>query len=384
MDQGGSCTVRVRLTVCLLLAVACSVLGPELIAAIGPQPPGGHGGHGGHGAAPAAMKQPAAANTDATRWAVGVQAGGVATITISERPRDVANDETQCVMCPSCLRSFYDGCLLPAHKIRKHKDCVQYGKGHGPLCDKFVWECPRAGVWFTAPTPSASELSLLYSTKYSYKDSMSQLTSASPRVRGQTRFIQEHVLNNPKFKFNPRPTLLEVGCAAGSLLAALSSASTEAICFEASPGLVDKVKANVRAAGARSVVVFRSIWNASLVQKNSVDLFITSHVVEHIPDVCVYFKQVFDVMKPGGAVFTEIPNHNLEYVKTSGDGMFHLFYPTPEGFMHLMRASGFVPVVEALIGSDDFLAVPEGFHIRSIHVKPPHPAMNYQAAQLGS
>jgi ubiquinone/menaquinone biosynthesis C-methylase UbiE len=149
------------------------------------------------------------------------------------------------------------------------------------------------------------------------------------------------------------------------------------MCFEATPGFVSQARENVRKAGAHSVEIKQSIWNASALQKNSVDLFMSSHVLEHLPDLCTFLAELYDAMKPGGAVFTEVPNHNKAYIKKVLGGVFHLTLPTPQGFMNAMTAAGFVPVVETLVGNDEYNAVPYGYHIRSVFTKPPHPSITF-------
>jgi len=261
------------------------------------------------------------------------------------------------------------------HKIRRHKDC--YGQGAGPLCHRHIWECPGAGMYFTSPVVTEPELKDMYSDHY---HDQAQLNESSLRVQGQFAFIEQYVIKNDKYQFPLSGTIMEIGCAEGFLLARLSTAQRKIRCFEATPGFHTIAEKNIRQAGATDVVVYPRVWDVSLVPKESVDLFVSSHVLEHIPDLCVFFKELFEVMRPGGAVFTEVPNHNEKYVKTVLGGKFHLTLPTPHGFMNIMTAVGFVPVIESLVGADEFNPVPYGYHIRSIFTKPPHPAITYSGS----
>lgn len=287
-------------------------------------------------------------------------------------------DNSSCTKCPVCLQLFFDGCLDPEkHRIRSHKNCYDWPRG--PLCSRFIWECPGAGIYFTSPMVTAVEMTDMYSKHY---HGQAKLQANSLRVQGQFDFIRRNVLDNKKYQFHVPATMMEIGCAGGFLLAKLSAATPtqKVVCFEATPGYPVIAERNVRQSGVQDVVVYPRIWNASMIPENSVDLFISSHVLEHIPDLCTFLKELYQVMKPGGAVFTEVPNHNDKYVRGVLGGTFHLTLPTPQGLMNIMSAIGFVPVIESLIGKNEFDTVPSGYHIRSIFTKPPHPAITYKGA----
>ena len=94
------------------------------------------------------------------------------------------------------------------------------------------------------------------------------------------------------------------------------------------------------------------------------------HVLEHLPDLCAFLAELYDVLKPGGAVFTEVPNHNrAKVMRKKNKWHYHLTLPTPQGFVNIMTASGFVPVVEEVVFSDEAETVEEGSVIRGVFTK---------------
>jgi 2-polyprenyl-3-methyl-5-hydroxy-6-metoxy-1,4-benzoquinol methylase len=179
---------------------------------------------------------------------------------------------------------------------------------------------------------------------------------------------------------------MEVGCAKGFLLSRVSASAliTNAICFEATPGFAEHAKANVQEIKGVHATIFPDTWNASIIDHNSIDLFISSHVLEHFADLCQFLKELYDRMKPGGVVFSEVPNHTPKYVSETFGGQFHLTLTTHRGHLLLMEAVGFQMVDMTLIGQDERTAYPNGYHIRSIFVKPPHKSQTENWKGLGA
>ena len=69
--------------------------------------------------------------------------------------------------------------------------------------------------------------------------------------------------------------------------------------------------------------------------------FTSSHVLEHIPDPCVWAAAVYSVLKPGGVVFTEVPNQLKPAYQNMRSGVFHLTYWSRDAFRRFMIAQGF-------------------------------------------
>mmetsp|Transcript_49524 Transcript_49524/g.138665 ORF Transcript_49524/g.138665 Transcript_49524/m.138665 type:complete len:331 (-) Transcript_49524:87-1079(-) len=274
-------------------------------------------------------------------------------------------DNSECVRCPACLRDAYSGCLdRAAHYVRPHKDC-DTGKA---LCSREVWECPNSGVFFTYPMLSPAEISDLYAN--SYTDQAKMTSTSDPRIDNQYQFIVNNVLEDSKVRPQNIKTIVEIGCASGFLMAKMASVDRRMVCFEPDPDYAPMAKTHILAAGATDVQVIQSPWDKTKLPPGGIDIFMSSHVLEHTADTCAFLAELYTSMNPGGVVFTELPNHTRDYVKTTFGGQFHLTLPTEKGFLNLMEAAGFKLVTMSLYGSDDSLVMANGAHIRSVFVKP--------------
>ena len=100
-----------------------------------------------------------------------------------------------------------------------------------------------------------------------------------------------------------------------------------------------------------------------------IDLFLSSHVLEHMPDLCTFLRELHSVMAPGGLVFTEVPFQPAARLKAYANGgaqggLFHLSLPSQRSMDLLMLANGFRRV--AL--TDTTVGISMGA-IRALHVK---------------
>ncbi|CAE8717070.1 unnamed protein product, partial [Polarella glacialis] len=117
-------------------------------------------------------------------------------------------------------------------------------------------------------------------------------------------------------------------------------------CFEA--GLDSVPFAEAQMARARrhvpllKVRVVPSILDFELLAPKSVDLFLSSHVIEHMPDPCWFLDGLKRVLKPGGLVFTEVPDQDPLGDRTfRRAGEIHLVFFNQKTFRNMMVTSGF-------------------------------------------
>lgn len=282
--------------------------------------------------------------------------------------------DKRCVRCPSCLQRIHGNCLNKSAYVRKHPDCFRAGSG--ALCNRSVWACPNTGVWFTWPMLTGVEVEKMYRHEYNGQ-SITNLEPKSQRMSAQYKYIRELILDNRNYgSEGVKYHILEIGCAGGYLLQMLAPWSSMLTCFEPSPRYSELAK-NVLLTNATNidVRVFASNWNASMISDSSIDIFISSHVLEHIPDLCLFFTQLYERMKPGGAVFSEVPSHNHDVVATTFGGMFHVTLFDARGWILMMEAVGFELMHIEKTGANE-RTVPNGYHIRAIFTKPGHPSQS--------
>ena len=274
--------------------------------------------------------------------------------------RSVHGDE--CVQCPVCFGER-NSCLSSQYYIRRHKDCQKAKL----LCTTSVWYCPDSSMFFTWPILTKEEISYLYSHKYS---GQKHLKEGHPRIASQVGFILEGMQ-----KINFRKgylRIVELGCSYGLLLkklqeSILPNAQNHLICVE--PSRAFALQAQQRLANTNATVeVVHSTWNSDAVANNSIDLFISSHVLEHLPDICVFFEDLHSKLSPGGLIFSEVPNHSFKYLRQIFGGEFHLTFPTAAGMEVVVSNSGF-QMLDIKVFRDYWTESPNGKWIRFLAQK---------------
>merc|ERR1719387_1815845 len=90
--------------------------------------------------------------------------------------------------------------------------------------------------------------------------------------------------------------------------------------------------------------------NFSVLEDASIDLFMSSHCLEHLPDPCPFMDGLWRVLRPGGLVFTEVPIQIKKAIDNFGRkrevpdllrGAFHLIFFKESTFDRMMRNAGF-------------------------------------------
>lgn len=130
-------------------------------------------------------------------------------------------------------------------------------------------------------------------------------------------------------------SILELGCSYGFLLKEILqrlpvSTSAQLNCIEPSLAFSEKAQKTLASLNATFSLVNRT-WNASLLRVGSIDLFMSSHVLEHMPNLCIFLKELHGTLASGWLFFSEVPNHSHRYLKTKFGGDFHLTFPTASG-----------------------------------------------------
>lgn len=265
--------------------------------------------------------------------------------------------EATCPRCPSCLSQFYEGCLPPSAFVHAHMDCSDVSAS---LCSRGIYECPKSGVFFTHPMMTHSEVSGLYANSY---HGQNKLGAASQRILDQAACVLRNVQGISKTK-----TIAEIGCTDGVLLKKLASEGNTVVCFEPTPGWGARAR-NVLETTRAKVHVVETLFDSSHpLLDGGTNLFPSSHVLEHVPDLCGFAADLHAKMTPGGIVFTEVPNHSREYIRKKFGGKLHLTFPDQYGFHSIMHSAGFALVDEAVYGADEMLPITRGWHTRSIFV----------------
>ena len=242
----------------------------------------------------------------------------------------LVKNETK-ITCP-CTGSVIQD--LAKAFVRKQKGC----RNKNILCSASIYECLDSKLMFTYPIPTKAQLKILYKNFYS---GQANLKNGHIRVVTQSKFIREHAnmdMHNKK--------IVELGCAGGHLLDQFRGHGNELICFEGDPDLHARFKKNFF--NYERATLVPNLFNGKVLNASSVDLIMSSHVVEHISEPCVFLKEVYAALKPGGLMFHEIPQqrrkdgqHPLE---KNQHGVFHMTFWTYESVDYIFQFCGFEKV----------------------------------------
>ena len=254
-----------------------------------------------------------------------------------------------------------------ASYLRSHKDCSAECRrdpactAWNVFCNASLYQCPQSGLIFTYPLPTTSQLSDCYSMHYT---GQATLRLNHPRVVSQHAFVQKYLSGTLQSL-----RIAEMGCAAGYLLHQFMRDNNTLECFELSPShhaiFVETMQTYARA------VLHKSLFDKSQLPKDSIDLFLSSHVVEHIPDPCSLLKDIFYVLKSGGYMFHEIPQQNRHQILRRQGGTFHTTFWTPESVRSIFSDAGFEHVaIETFSDHETVDPTGRGRWIRTIWRKP--------------
>lgn len=272
--------------------------------------------------------------------------------------------------------------------MRERTECVIARKNKdffvkfGAFCNRSIYKT-SGGALATLPPMTAAQLAYTYRhvfERHVSRDALINIASHPKTVdgvRAQREWLRKNGLEDDD---GTKPlTIVEMGCMHGSLLASFHSLSSarKLLCFEPSnryhPQLERRFAAlnNASAtAGGKAVgghaMLAGGLFNGSSLAPGSVDLFLSSHVVEHLAEPCTWLASVWRALRPGGHVFTEVPL-DAPTGEASKSPYFHLLYFDDASFARMMLAQGFerVQVENASLGRS-----PQSRGLRSLFRKP--------------
>eukprot|EP00401_Gymnodinium_catenatum_P039156 CAMPEP_0117471670 /NCGR_PEP_ID=MMETSP0784-20121206/7850_1 /TAXON_ID=39447 /ORGANISM="" /LENGTH=427 /DNA_ID=CAMNT_0005265795 /DNA_START=15 /DNA_END=1298 /DNA_ORIENTATION=+ len=222
------------------------------------------------------------------------------------------NTSKECLKCPPCLDPS-GTCLTDEHLVfRVLPECFKFaGKipsKDNAMCKRSMYRCPTTGVLASLPLFTNDELSVMYGCYYTGQAS---LGISNERWISEAREIIKY--GGLQGKTGLR--IAEVGCAHGYVLYHLRHQAAnggELIGIEPDPSF--KVPAEQTFAKARKDVsgtlktkLISALFDEDLLPDGSLDVITSSQVVEHIAETCKWIRGVWNALKPGGIVFTDLP-----------------------------------------------------------------------------
>lgn len=235
--------------------------------------------------------------------------------------------------CPVC--GCFSGQVL-------HTQHFILSKDH-PLQDHYdVVACDACGFCFADTPISQTAYDAYYSSMSKYADNATS-TGAGVSEWDAGRLVQ---LAGHVAEFTPdlSARILDVGCAAGGLLAALQARGFTEVCgIDPSPLCVELTG---RVAPGR-------VWTGTLTRLphgiGSFDGIILSHVMEHVCDLRGAMERLRSLLNPGGWVYIEVPDaarYGQYLVAPFQDfNTEHINHFSMTGLANLFRQCGFHPEV---------------------------------------
>ena len=274
------------------------------------------------------------------------------------------------VPCPPCATS-------------PHAPCATFLRRHAQLSAS-VYTCDNRQMSFTHPEPTPRELARHYIQHAVWRGtskSKAHTSQGERRSRAQHAYIQR---SGVEVSHSETALVVEMGCNNAELISLFGRPRRTLVCFEPSNATP---LTNLQASGAARYTWIQSLFDPQKLQSalerherappqinasRRIDFFLSSHVVEHVTNLCRFASELFVHMAPGGVVFTEIPTHTHDYVARSSGHIFgelHVSFPTPAGFLRVMTSAGFVLAQMSLVKNETAVAG-NGRWFRSIFVKP--------------
>lgn len=155
-----------------------------------------------------------------------------------------------------------------------------------------IKKCIDCGMRFVSPRPV--DISQIYPEHYANAYKLSNAYLNKREFKRRLRLIKEHI---------PTGKILEVGCSAGHLLAAIREQGYQVTGLE-----VDRRTAEFARATYKLDIINKSLESAEL-PKNEFDGVVLFDVFEHLTDPSGCLCQIYKTLKPGGKIIIKVPNY---------------------------------------------------------------------------
>lgn len=199
--------------------------------------------------------------------------------------------------------------------------------------------CSRCTLAYLNPRPGLERLGDFYPDDYDKYSSLAQALW----VRWADSLYNRWYVRRLVDSFPRGASVLDVGCGDGVLLGAFKRAGF------AATGVEPKQKACDIIERLHKIPVHCGELKDAAFSTSSFDLVTLIHVLEHLPDPRGTLQEVHRILKPGGRLIVEVPNHDcLEY------GIFgryaygwhiprHLLHFNPKTLREMLTSGGFEP-----------------------------------------
>ncbi len=157
------------------------------------------------------------------------------------------------------------------------------------------------------------------------------------------QFVHQKDLNNifSFLKDRPKGKLLEIGSYAGVFLNSAKEEGWDVVGIEPFP------KPRIYSEMKFGLKVLSTPFETSGLPKDSFDVVVSTHVIEHIYDPKVFIEKAHEVLKPGGVLILETPTYDsltfklLKHRERSVRCIGHIYFFTKKSVAKMVEDSGF-------------------------------------------
>lgn len=199
-----------------------------------------------------------------------------------------------------------------------------------------IYRCGNCGVLFTYPQPRIDWEDINNERYNSKKDKEAYLgiyDKIYKRARAYISLIK---------KYKEKGKYLDVGCSYGIYLKAAREAGYAVSGVEIAPHAAKYAKKELK------LDVFNGTLDQAKFKKNTFDIVTLYDVLEHVPNIHKFLKEIYRVMKPGGILVIQSPNSQSFAFRILGtkwnwllvpNHLWHFSYPV---LNKILLANGFV------------------------------------------
>lgn len=251
-------------------------------------------------------------------------------------------------MAPQAVNSTRTKSVCAACGGDTRPDVARPASTYAPRGDYSIAACERCGTGRTVPVPDQDELAAFYAKDYKY---------------------DAHILISEEKKWRARQILdlalpagasrvLDIGCMYGYLLEeAKVRGVTSATGIELSSG-------PSRAAAAKGLDVFCGrVEQFAGERKETFDLIVAQHVLEHVPEPTSFLRTVQSLLAPGGRLCICVPNYDSRTRKVFQQAWgwyqvpVHLHHFSAAGLSSMLESEGFSVERKERRGGDSLFAM---------------------------
>ena len=228
--------------------------------------------------------------------------------------------------------------LVKFHQLNKFEENI-FGK------KKLKWD--NLGYWKVDPMPTEEELQKFYSQIYWVSNHVYKNYLLTPRDLDHFIFLEKKISD----KITKNSNFMNFGAGHGGISYLMTSKNITVINIEPS---------EIFSANLKNFYNFEEIDTFTDVAQDfsKVDIFYSSHTVEHLPDPINFFKKISNILSDNAKIFIEVPNcrkSNItkDYDEGGCDGKIHgshLIYFTKDFFENFNSEISFFK--EELIGNN--------------------------------